>query len=181
MAPTHTATLTVIALLPLIGWSLYRRVRRMLRRQRLTRVRPWVTLTVFPLLVGLLAMTAFVPPNPQPHKLAWLAAGLVLGGAAAVFGLKRTRFESTAEGLFYTPDARVGIAISALIVARVVYRVGHLLVVGPDPAEGTAFALSPYTLIPVGAFSGYFLVYAAGLLRARSRMLRAQRQGGPHP
>jgi uncharacterized membrane protein len=178
MAAPQPATLTVIALLPLIGWSLYRRVRRMFGRQRLSRVRPWVTLTLFPLLLALLAMTAFVPPHPQPYKLLWLAAGLVLGGLAALVGLRRTRFEALDEGLFYTPDARLGIAISALIVLRVIYRVGRLLVVGPDAPGSTDFALSPYTLGPVGVFSGYYMVYAAGLIRQRWLMLRAQRQGG---
>ncbi len=166
------ATLTVIALLPLIGWSLYRRVRRMLGRQRLSRVRPWVTITLFPLLLALLAMTAFVPPHPQPYRLVWLAAGLALGGVAAAFGLKRTRFEAAAEGLFYTPDARLGLAISALIVLRVIWRIGRLLIVGPDAPQSTDFALSPFTLGPVGVFSGYYMVYAGGLIRQRWRMLR---------
>jgi hypothetical protein len=175
MAAPQSATLTVIALLPLIGWSLYRRVRRMLGRQRLSRVRPWLTVTLFPLL---LAMTAFVPPHPQPLRLVWLAAGLVLGAVAAVYGLKRTSFDAAPDGLFYTPHARLGLAISALIVLRVAYRIGHLLIVGPEPPGSTEFALSPWTLGPVGVFSGYFVVYAARLIRQRRRMLRAQQQRG---
>jgi len=170
----NSATLTVIALLPLVGWGVYRRVKRMIGRQRLSRVRPWLTLTLFPVLLALLAATAFVPPHPQPDKLVWLAAGLVVGSVLAVFGLKRTRFEATTDGLFYTPDSRIGIAISALIVLRVVYRIGRLLILGIDPAEGTSFALSPFTLGPVGLFCGYYMVYAAGLVRARWRMLRAR-------
>lgn len=179
MVAMQPATLTVIALLPLIGWNLYRRVRRMIGRQRLSRARPWVTVTLFPLLLAMLAAAAYVPPHPQPDRLVWLAAGLVLGGAAAVFGLRRTRFETAPDGLFYTPHARLGIAISALIVLRVVYRVAHLLIVGPDVPGSTEFALSPYTLGPVGVFSGYYVLFAAGLIRQRWRMLRAQqRQAG---
>ncbi len=181
MAVTSTATLTVIAFLPLVGWSIYRRIKRLVGRQRLSRVRPWVTLLMFPLLLALLAATAFVPPNPQPLSLWWLAAALVLGGAIAIWGLKRTRFEASGEGLFYTPDSRIGITISALFVARIVYRLADLAIHGAPPPQDTSFALSPFTLGPVGLLSGYFMVYAAGLIRERWRMLRAQRkqQGGP--
>jgi hypothetical protein len=182
MAAPNPSLITWLVLLPLIAWRMVARVKRMIRRQPLTRWRPWLTLTLFPLLLWLLAMTAFVPPNPpQPFKLVWLAAGLVAGGALGVYGLKRTRFEATPEGLFYTPDARLGIALSAVFILRIVYRLGDLLVAGPQAAQGYEFALSPYTLAPVGLFSGYFMVYAVGLLWRRSRMLRAQPQGGATP
>jgi uncharacterized membrane protein len=178
MNAPNTATLAVLAFLPLIGWSLYRRVKRMVGRQRLSRVRPWATLLLFPVLLALLAMTAFVPPNPQPDKLIWLAIALVIGGAVAIYGIRRTRFEATGEGVFYTPDARLGLTISALFVARIVYRIGELLIVGPPPPQDTSFALSPFTLGPVGLLSGYFIVYSAGLIRARWRILRARTQRG---
>jgi uncharacterized membrane protein len=176
MPNVQPATVTVLALLPLVGWSLYRRVKRMVGRQRLTRVRPWITVVSFPLLLALLAMTAFVPPNPQPLRLAWLASALVVGGIVALWGLKRTSFEAIGDGLFYTPDSRIGITISVLFVARIVYRLADLAMHGPPPPQDTSFALSPFTLGPVGLLSGYFMVYAAGLVRQRWRMLRAQRR-----
>lgn len=163
-APNPSA-ITWLILLPLIAWRMVVRFKRMTQRQRLTRVRPWVQLTLFPLLLWFLAMTAFVPPQPpRPEKLIWLALGIALGGAIALYGLRRTQFERTAEGLFYTPDAKLGIALSTLFIARVVYRLGELIIVGPHAQEGLEFALSPYTLGPVGLFSGYFIIYAAGLL-----------------
>lgn len=168
---TNPATLTVIALLPLVAWSIWRRIKRLVGRQPLSRVRPWVTLLLFPLMLALLAGTAYVPPNPQPHKLIWLAAGLLIGAAAGVWGLKRTRFEASGAKLFYTPDSRIGIAISAMFVARILYRLGELALHGPPPPQDTSFALSPFTLGPIGLLSGYFMVYAAGLIRQRWRML----------
>jgi hypothetical protein len=182
MAAPNPSLITWLVLLPLIAWRMVSRVKRMIQRQPLTRWRPWVTLTLFPLLLWLLAMTAFVPPHPpQPLKLVWLAAGWIAGAAIGLYGLKRTRFEVTPEGLFYTPDARLGLALSAIFIARLVYRMGNLLLAGPQAAQGYDFALSPYTLAPVGLFSGYFMAYAAGLLLRRSRMLRAQHQGGATP
>jgi hypothetical protein len=175
------STLTLLALLPLIGWRVYARVRRMIGRQRLSRVRPWITLVVFPLLLGLLALSA----HAQPQKLVWLALGLAFGGGLGVIGLKRTRFEPTPEGLFYTPDARLGIALSVLFIGRIGWRMGELAVSGPVvPEHATQFALSPFTLGPVGLFTGYYMAYAIGLVRWRSRILRAKRQreaAGPAP
>lgn len=171
-APSPSVT-TWLIVLPLIAWRIVVRFKRMTQRQRLSRVRPWIQLTVFPLLLWFLAMAAFVPPNPpQPRKLIWLALGVALGGVIALYGLKRTQFEKTPEGLFYTPDAKLGIALSMLFVARVVYRLGELIVVGQHAQEGLDFALSPYTLAPIGLFSGYFIVYAIGLLVWRRNALK---------
>ena len=177
MPAPSTTTLTILALLPLIGWRMYTRVRRMIGCQRLSRIRPWITLVVFPLLLCLLALSAFAPPHPQPQRLGWLAAGLAVGGLLAIYGLKRTRFEATPQGLYYTPDARLGIALSILFISRVLYRLLQLLVIGVDaPAQGSEFTLSPYTLGPVGMLSGYYVVYAIGLVRWRWRVLRAKRE-----
>jgi hypothetical protein len=182
MPAPNPSIVTWIVLLPLIGWRMVTRVKRMTQRQRLTPVRPWITLTLFPFIIWLLAMTAFVPPNPpQPFKLVWLALGLVAGFALAVYGIKRTRFEALPEGLFYTPDAKLGIALSVLFVARILYRLGDLLIAGPQASQGVQFALSPWTLAPVGLFAGYFIAYAIGLLRWRWVALSSQREGASTP
>ena len=176
MQPPNPSLLTWLVILPLVAWRMVARFRHMTQRQRIGRVRPWVTLTLFPMLLYLLAMTAFVPPGPpQPQKLVWLALGLAGGGALALYGLKRTRFETTADGVFYTPDAKLGMALSGLFMARILYRVGQLAIQGVRADEGLDFALSPWTLAPVGLFSGYFIVYAIGLLWQlhRARFARA--------
>jgi hypothetical protein len=168
----NPSLITWLVLMPLVIWRMVARFKRMTQRQRLSRVRPWIALTVFPLLLYLLAMTAFVPTAPpQPEKLIWLAAGVICGGVLSIYGLKRTGFEQTEEGLFYTPDAKLGTALSVLFLARIVYRMGELAVVGPQASQGLQFALSPYTLGPVGLFSGYFIVYAIGLLLRRRQLI----------
>ena len=171
-APSAT-TLTILALLPFVVWRLYARVRRMLVRQKLSAWRPWATVLLFPVALGFIALAAFVGPQPMPHRLVWLAAGLAVGAALGALGLKRTRFERTPEGLFYQPDARLGIALSVLLVGRVVWRLGELLVSGPVPPErANEFTFSPFTLVPVGMLAGYYIVYAAGLLVWRYRARR---------
>lgn len=166
----HGSMLTIYALIPLVAWRLYARLRRMIGRQRLSRIRPWVTLVIFPLLLGLLALAA----RAHLERLWFLAIGVALGGALGVVGLGKTRFERTPEGLFYTPNAHLGIAISLLLVGRVIYRLVAAFVFGvtPAPAEPNDFAITPLTLGVVGLLTGYYIAYSAGLLRQRAVLLR---------
>lgn len=176
MAAPNPTTLTILALLPFIVWRLYARVRRMLTRQKLSRWRPWATLVAFPLLLGLLSLSAFVMPHPQPERLLWLVAGLAIGVGLGVLGLQRTRYEVTDAGLFYTPDARLGIALSVMLVGRFVWRMGELLISGPVPPErANEFTFSPFTLVPIGMLAGYYMLYAAGLIRWKWRTAAAAR------
>lgn len=159
-----------MVLLPLLAWRAYSRFRRMVGRQRLSRVRPWITLAVFPALILVLAYFS----QTQAERLWWLAAGLVAGSSLGVYGLRRTRFEPTPEGLFYTPNAHLGIALSLLFVARILYRLVEVYAMGPKiPAGMQDFVRSPLTLAVFGLLAGYYIAYAAGLVRWRRQVLRA--------
>ena len=95
------------------------------------------------------------------------------GIAYAIWGLRKTRYEVTPEGYFFTPNARLGMLVAMLFVGRIIY-VGLEIFVN----QGTANALprftdSPLTLICLGVFAGYFGAYSAGLLRWRHAMKKA--------
>jgi membrane protein CcdC involved in cytochrome C biogenesis len=163
--PGTPQALVTVAIVALIAWRLYSRIRRNIGRQRLSPVRPWITLTVFPLILTLLALNAHLPALGS----AALAGGVVVGVALGIFGLRLTRFEATAQGVYYTPNAHLGILLSTLVVCRVVYR----LIVGGLPGTAAAPAppptLTPLTLLLLGTLAGYYCTYAIGLLRwARS-------------
>ena len=166
------STITLLILLPLVGWRVYSRVRRLVGRQRLSRVRPWITLTVFPLLLAMLCFAA----RAHVERLGWLAGGLGLGALLGVFGLARTRFEPAPEGLFYTPNAHLGIALSILFVARLIYRAVEVYALEPGVRHGMDdFARSTVTLAVFGLLAGYYIVYAIGLIRWRFQVHRARR------
>ncbi len=149
-----------------VAWRIYSRVRRMVGRQRLSRVRPWISVFLFPVLVALLAFVSL----QHPLALAALAGGLVAGGLLAVYGLRLTRFERTAAGLFYTPNAHLGIALSLLLIGRVIYRFAEIYAGGlPPEGASTDFARSPATLAIFGMLAGYYVAYSLGLLRWRYR------------
>ena len=121
---SHPTTLLLPAgIAALVGWRLYSRIKRMVRRQRLSKVRPWLTVCLFPLLVGLLLLGSL----SHPGAALALTAGLLVGAALGFYGLRLTKFEQTPLGLFYTPNAHLGIALSLLLVAA--DRVGDVGVV----------------------------------------------------
>jgi hypothetical protein len=176
MPPPTPSTLAFLALLPLVAWRIYIRFRRMVGRQRLSRVRPWITLTIFSIVLVLLAYAA----RAHAERLGWMAAGLTAGGLLAAYGLRLTRFEPTPEGLFYTPNAYLGIALSLLFFGRILYRVAEVYTIStaasPTPP---AFASSSLTLSTFGLIAGYYVTYAIGLMLWRNRELRLQPQQQP--
>src|SRR5277367_2495426 len=101
-------TLVLLIFIPLIGWRLYSRIRRIVGRQRLYKGRLWLTIGVYSVFLALILLAGLA----HPERLGWLLGGLVIGSSLGVLGLKLTRFEPSKEGLFYTPHAHLGIAIS---------------------------------------------------------------------
>src|ERR1700753_3894138 len=98
-----------------IVWRFYSRIRRMVMRQKLSKVRPWITVCVFPILLVLFALASLAHPLPLVALAGGVAAGIGLG----TLGLRLTKFETTPEGMFYTPNAHLGIALSALLIGRI--------------------------------------------------------------
>jgi hypothetical protein len=156
----------VVALIPLIAWRLYRRVRGMIGRQTSRMGRHWTAAVFFPVIALAVALGALV----HPEALAGLGAGIVVGAGLAIWGLKLTRFEHTAQGFFYTPNAHIGIALSVVFVARIVWRLFEMQSVAGQAVTPQHFAASPLTVAIFGALVGYYTTYAAGLLRWRLRL-----------
>lgn len=160
--PIGSSHYAMFVVLPLLAWRFHVRFRRMVGRQRLSRVRPWITATAFPLLVVALGYASRSDPN-----LVWcLGGGVFTGVFLGAFGIRKTKFEATPEGLFYTPNAHLGIALSLVFATRVLFR----LLSGPGPhppTEPGAFhlAASPLTSAIFGLLAGYYVSYAIGLVR----------------
>jgi hypothetical protein len=172
MQAPSPSTLGLIGLLALLSWRAFARFKRIVGRQRLSRIRPWITLTVFPLLVLLLGYGA----RGDSSRLGWMAAGLAAGAVLALYGLARTRFEPTPQGLFYTPNAHVGMVLSLLFVVRIVHRLIELYFDPAMPRDAATFARTPLTLAIFGLLAGYFVAYAGGLVRWRSHVMAAKRR-----
>ena len=162
-----THLLIVIAVAALVVWRIYARIRRMVGRQRLGRVRPWITVTVFPLIFALLMLRGLANPVTGIAALAGALVGIGLG----VLGTRLTKFEVTPAGLFYTPNAHLGIALSLLLVLRLGYRFVMLQASsGHADPQATQIGSSPLTMAIFGTLAGYYVTYAIGLLRWRAQV-----------
>ena len=163
-----TPAMTYAVLAPVVLLVLYRRVRRHVGRQPLQAWRVGLRLAavciaaIALLLIGLAG--ALGGSMAGPGVLAGLAGGLVLGS----YGLRLTRFETTSDGRFYTPNAWLGIGLSALMLGRLAYRFVVVRDVSQAVALSDSTALeilhrSPLTLAIGGLLVGYFLRYTFGL------------------
>jgi hypothetical protein len=155
--------------IPLILWRIYARVRRNIGRQKSRAWRHWFSVAFFPLLVVLIAATSAANA---------LAEGALLGGAAggvalAFYGVKLTRFEVNPNGYYYTPNAYLGVGLSLLLVARVLWRMSALYAAQgalvDHGATAQNLARSPATLVLFGLVAGYYATYSAALLLWRKR------------
>lgn len=158
--------LPFLIMIPLLAWRMYSRVKRSIGRQTFSKVRPWFTVTLFPLLLMLFAWSAVQLGRPA---LLWAQlGGIAVGAVLGAYGLRHTKFESTPQGMFYTPNAHIGIAISVLFLGRVMYRMFLMYTGDPYAQQNSAsFALSPLTLGIFGVMAGYYVTYAIGLMRWR--------------
>jgi hypothetical protein len=155
----------------LIAFSIYRRVRRNIGRQPLQPGRMQFRIVFLSMIGALIAFGASRDINLLGALLAGVAGGAVLGW----FGLRHTKFEATGQGNFYTPHTYIGLAVSALLLGRVAYRV---LAIYPSMQAAhqanedpfASFQRSPLTLAILGVVIGYYICYFIGVLR-RNRSL----------
>ncbi len=167
-----TPNLAPLMVVPLMGWAMYRRIRRQFGRQPL-QVKPMVVRLV---ILGLVAMGLVAAAMLTPTLALAIAGGLLLGAAIGATNLKLTRFEWTPEGDFYFPHPYIGAALSLLLVARVAYRyavLGGMQAIGNHPQPPTG--QSPLTFAILALLIGYYVSFSVGVLVVRSSHHRATR------
>ena len=142
----------------LIAWGIYRRVRRNIGRQPLRPTRIIISLVVLTLISVLLTFISL----EFPKLLLGVGAGVALGVALGFVGLRLTKFETTDQGHFFTPNTHIGIALSVLLAARLLYRFWVYSGAGPAPGQPQLFQ-SPLTMFVAGLNIGYYFVYRIGL------------------
>ena len=151
----------------LIVWGLYRRVRRNIGQQKLRPVRSIISIVILAavsvLFVGMAVQLQ------MPKLLLGIGGGMALGVPLGLLGLRLTKFETTEAGHFYTPDMRIGIALSLLFAGRMLYRFWVLGNISSASRQPQMFQ-SPLTFFIFGLVAGYYIVYHIGILvHARDR------------
>jgi len=158
-------TLALIALIPVLVWRVYSRIKQQMTRQRSILSRHYTGLLVF----SAMLLVPGTVLGDHPFQLAALAAGAIAGIALATYGLRRTRFEDTPEGYFFTPPSRMGILVAMLLVARVIYLGIEIYMNQGSNRPNPRFEDSPVTMLCLGITAAYFATFSASLMRWRQR------------
>ena len=157
--------LVLIALMPLILVQRYRAgaARRM--------ARPWMAT----LNVALMAFSAFcflagavVTAVWVPNAFTGAAAGVAVGAGLGLVGLMLTRWEATAATLHYTPNRWLGLLVTFVVSARVLYGLWRSWTVAAAGVSGTPMVLAfgiPESLAAGGTVIGYYVAYGLGVRR----------------
>ena len=112
----------------------YRRFRRNFGRQLLRPTRMTVRLVILCVLAVTLAPAALRGGEYAAAEAVGAAAGVAL----ALWGASRTRYLRDGERLFYIPHTYTGIAVSALVLGRLVYRLVELYPAGGFAMPGNS-------------------------------------------
>ena len=159
MTPNLIAPIVVA---PLIVWRLYARTRRNFGRQPIQPKRMWMRVAIFSVVALLVATQGLLDPRLAAGLAAGLAGGVLLG----MLALKLTRFEIDGQNDCYFPNPWIGMALTALFLGRLLYR---LMVLYPEMTQAASGGLatyqrSPLTMMILGLLLGYYIAYYAGLL-----------------
>ena len=160
-----TSAILLLCAVPIIVWRLYARLKRLVGKQRSSLTRHWLVALFFPLIVAMLTFAN----RDAPLSLGGLALGLTLGATLAFWAFKLTKFERDELQWYYTPNAKIGIAIIVIILARLGYRLFQMVTLTGDAAQaaGAQFVRSPVTTIAFGLLAGFYCCYSVGLIQWR--------------
>jgi hypothetical protein len=152
-------TLVVSAL---VAWRLHRRIRKNVGRQPLQSKRTILKI-VFSVGISLLVLLLYFPSQ---RSLLGFTAGILLGVPLAWYSLRLTKFESTPEGQFYTPNTYIGLGLSVLLVARVTYRITLTSTATRTSDRYPLGTLqTAITLLIFALLTSYYIAYYVGVLR----------------
>ncbi len=158
----------------LVVFLLYRRFRRNFGRQLLRPTRMTVRVV---LLIVLAAVLAPMGLRGSDYALAAMS-GLAAGIALALWGASRTRYVRDGGRLFYIPHTYTGIAVSALLLGRIVYRLAVMYSTGGSSIPGSpgaqgAMVKTPLTLGLFFVLIGYYVCYYSRVIWKSKRITPA--------
>jgi Na+/proline symporter len=161
-------TLALIVLMPVLVWRIYSRLKKQMTRTRSIMSRHYTGVLVF----GALLLVPLASLAHRPYALVALVGGGAMGILLGLYGLRRTRFEDTDEGYYFTPDQRLGVLVGMVLVARIIYLGIEIYLNQGSNQPNPRFSDSPVTMYCLGLTAGYFAAYSAGLMRWRQKKRR---------
>ncbi|MGV3466100.1 MAG: hypothetical protein ACO1OT_12505 [Heyndrickxia sp.] len=109
---------TIIFIIVLVLWSIFRRVRRNIGWQHLNQRKLFIRTVIF-FIIGLLFLTGGLA---HPVSLISDLVGIILGIILAYYGATITTFEQRDSRLYYRPNIYIGSIVTFLFLGRLIYR-----------------------------------------------------------
>lgn len=142
-----------------------------------TRRRAWgwlISLNLVAALISsaMLLVTAAVSNAWIPNTFRYTLIGSACGFALGIAGLGLSRWETTAQGLHYTPNRWLILLLTLIVTARIFYgfwRAWHAWQTTPDGASWLAASGAAGSMGAGAAVLGYYVIYWAGLQRRVKR------------
>lgn len=134
----------------LVGFMIYRRTKRTIGLQKIVRSRLMFRIILFSLLGCVFLYLGVL----HPINLIADGAGLVCGLVLAHYAIKHTQFEQQSDGMYYRTHLWVNMAVLALLVGRIAYRLLVMQSLGPDAYDPSANPMQMYGKDPwtIGIF-----------------------------
>jgi uncharacterized protein YacL len=166
---------STLLIMAIVAFAIYRRVKRTIGYQKLSRSRLIFRTIMFGLLGCVILYIGFLHPINLLADGIGLAAGLVL----AYYAIKHIRFEKRADAWYYRTTLWVEITVIVLLLGRIAYK---LLSIYMYPAAvavppGAAPTLEVYTKDPLTV--GIFFVLIAFYIRYFTYLLGKYKQLEP--
>ena len=169
MEELSITTLALLVLTPLLVWRVYKRIQARMVRQRSIVSRHYTGVLVF----GAMILVPLAQLFGNMTNLAALLVGSAFGAGWGHYALKRTRFEDTPQGYYFTPPARLGILFAMILVARILYLGVEVYANQGKGVPAPRLTEDMLTMLSVGLTAGYFARYSVGLLLWRRKMRKA--------
>lgn len=159
----------------IFGFFIYRRAKRTIGFQKLSRGRLTFRLSLFGLLGVIIFILGFVHPIHFIGYLIGLAGGALLGRTA----IRHTRFEHRTDGWYYRTHLWVEVTVLVLFLGRIAYRYAAIAIItGTGSGSATTFSwadFSQFTKDPVTAgvffiIVSYYVLFFGYLLREGSKL-----------
>lgn len=153
-----------------------------------TRRKAWgwmVSLNLFAAFLSsaVLLLTAAVTNAWIPNAFRNAAIGFLVGLALGVLGIALSRWESSHQGLHYTPNRWLILLLTTVVTARVLYGFWRAWNAFQTTPEGESWLAASGAAGSLGAGAivlGYYLMYWAGLrrrLRSHENSTKMHRRG----
>ncbi|MCC2685657.1 MAG: hypothetical protein K0R75_2556 [Paenibacillaceae bacterium] len=172
--PIQTIVVALLALF--IVYRIYLRVRRSIGWQQLNPVKLRISSIILTVLgIVLLALGA-----THPISLLSDAAGIVIGGILAYYGVATTRFEQRDGRWHYRPGTWIGGLVTVLFFARILYRLYDMFVMS---SSGSGLSAADRLQSIAGGWSAglmlvlfsYYVVYNVIIMRKQKRQVISHR------